>query len=139
MEWKNLEKKGEAPKQGWLLAYTREKVSFHSYDDIGEVEEELSGAELLELHLFNQEKEYRCLATRSKRFPKGKIETVEDFTGLESAIYAERIRLSKSMGGGGITVLNHIRYNEKNGSEENENEEEEENGMAIIDNYRLTI
>lgn len=126
MEWKDLEGKGEAPERGWVLAYTREEVLFQPYGSIDELEQKLSSAELLELHLFDQEKEYRCLSTRSKRFPKGMIETVEDFTGTESTIYAERIQLSQSMGGGRITVLNHIHYND-------------ENGMAIIDNYRLKM
>lgn len=126
MEWKNLEKKGEAPGQGWLLAYTREQVLFHLYGTIEAVEQELAGTELLELHLFNQEKEYRCLSTRSKRFPKGMIETVENFDEMGNTVYAERIRISESRGGGMITVLNQISHNK-------------ENGMAFIDNYRLKM
>lgn len=171
MLWNDLEPKGKAPESGWILAYTRKKVIFHTYENLSALEEELNGEELLELHLFDDEKEYRCLATRSKRFSKsgksvetaadaqenqkktssgmiepvvdvqgkkkktfsGIIETVVDFPEEDgTTVYKEKVLLDKTMISGGaqipekITVLNHIRYTENN-------------GMAVIDNYRLKI
>lgn len=131
MEWQGLKRKAEAPKKGWVLAYTRKKVIFHPYETWEALEPELADVELLELHLFDQEKEYRCLSTRSKRFPEGVIETVADFREQDldrqddnTEVYAEHIRLL--WGGAEITVLNHVSYDKTN-------------GMAIIDNYRLRM
>lgn len=134
MQWNDLKRKKEAPSKGWILAYTRKEVLFHPYKSYKELEQELAGIDLLEMHLFDKEKEYRCLLTRSKRFPDGVIETVENFEFKEENqkdVYQEEILipeilLSKDKNVQKITVLNHISYNE-------------ENGMATVDNYRLKI
>ena len=129
MRWQELKRKAEAPERGWILAYTREAVCFHLYESQEELEQELADQELLELHLFDQEKEYRSLSTRSRRFPDGVVETVEDFaeqSSGEASVYAEQVLLSGEWEGRTITILNHISY-------------EEANGMAAIDNYRLKM
>jgi hypothetical protein len=129
---------------GWILAYTRERLIFHplNYTDYEEsilqLEEELKEEKILELHLFNQEAEYRAIETRSKRYPSGVIETLVDFKEEESTVFSEKIFLNENLKRPGdniisfpetgrITVLNHISYQTG----------EQENGMAYIDNYRL--
>ena len=131
MRWQDLKRKTEAPGEGWMLAYTREQVLFHSYKTYEEIEQELAEAELLELHLFDKDKEYRCLSTRSRRFPDGVIETVEDFVVEEGKkedknVYKEQVLLAGEWKGKSITILNHVSYDEKT-------------GMASIDNYRLRM
>ncbi len=129
MRWCNLQKIGEAPQAGQLLAYTRKNVIFQPYGALEEVEEWLSQEDLLEVHLFDEEKEYRSIATRSKRYKDGVIETVADFSEREEeTLYKEQIRLEN--GQGMITVLNHIKYDDKGDGA---------TGMASIDNYRLKI
>lgn len=126
---KDLELFNSAPAQGYMLAYFRKKILFEKYVDIAKVKiflenEEMTKEELLELHLFDSEKEYRCVSTRSKRFPKGIIEHVSDFEFYEGteSVFAETVLLENETGT--LTVLNHIDYND-------------ENGMAIVDDYRL--
>jgi len=107
-----------------MLLYTRRSVLFQEYADKTEVGKNLADQELLEVHMFDREKEYRAIATRSPRFPRGIIETVADFPeNEEDAIYRESVLLEK--GEGVITVLNHIVYDKK--------------GMASMDNYRMKM
>lgn len=125
MTLQDLKKLEGAPAQGQLLAYTRRKVIFQPYKRREEVAEVLGDKELLELHLFDEQKEYRCIASRSSRFPSGVIETVADFPeNDEWSVYREDVLLEDSQDE--ITVLNHIAYNG-------------ENGMAYVDNYRLKM
>ncbi|MCC8149983.1 MAG: hypothetical protein LIO96_00560 [Lachnospiraceae bacterium] len=123
MYWNELNLEG-APERGQMLLYTRRSVLFRTYEDKAEIADNLADQELLEVHLFDRKKEYRAIATRSPRFPQGMIETVADFPeNEESAVYRELVLLEK--GKGVITVLNHIAY--------------DKNGMASVDNYRLTM
>ena len=94
MTFTNLKRIHEAPKSGQLLAYTRKKVYFQPYDSLSEVKELLQNETLLELHLFDRDKEYRAIMTRSRRFKNsntepttkdgcrvyGIIETIADFS-----------------------------------------------------------
>ncbi len=128
MKWSDLEKIGEAPSAGQMLAYTRKSVIFQDYGDIGEVEQKVSGAELLEIHLFDDNKEYRAVSTRSKRFKDGVIETVADFCETQEETYKEVVLLED--GQKTMTVLNHLFY---------DNEGPDATGMAVIDNYRLKM
>lgn len=126
MKYTDLTRVMEAPECGQMLAYTREKVIFHPYSNLEEVGQVLADTEILELHLFDGEKEYRSIVSRSPRFEDGKIETVAEFSAdRESDVYKETMMLEKEFGVK-ITVLNHIHYNEHN-------------GMADIDNYRLRM
>ncbi|HIZ60863.1 MAG TPA: hypothetical protein H9967_09190 [Candidatus Dorea faecipullorum] len=136
MTYQDLKRVNEAPKSGQLLAYTRKEVYFQPYDSLAEAEGLLQEKTLLELHLFDNDKEYRAIVTRSKRFPDGMIETIADFSEEDaSEVYRENAQLLKEdsrktqVSGSTkpkvITVLNHISY--------------EETGMAYVDNYRLQM
>lgn len=130
----------EAPSHGQALAYTRNRVYFAAYDDIEMVKKELENDELLELHLFDDVKEYRCILSESRRFSSDGagyyIEAVVDqYFGedeknkdtLLSNTYEETVFLENGYGDkkSRIVVINHICY--------------DENGMAKIDNYRLKM
>lgn len=126
MKYTDLTRVTEAPGGGQMLAYTREKVIFHKYANLEEVEQELANTEILELHLFDEKKEYRSIASRSPRSEGGKFETVVEFPAdRESDVYKETVMLEEEFGKA-ITVLNHIHYDKNN-------------GMADIDNYRLRM
>lgn len=144
MHWGDLQyikDKKNIPEKGQILAYTRKKVIFHGYESLESVAADLAEEDLLELHLFDCEREYRCVSTISRRFKdrNGVIETLVEFpeneqeklSGIDT-VYSERILLDTEQGLNSgaekraITVLNHIKYNQKN-------------GMASIDNYRLKM
>lgn len=117
-----------APQSGQMLAYFRKTgVLFERYETLENVLNKLKEAEaadtLLELHLFDTSKEYRTILSKSKLRENGCIEYVSDFVDEDTAVYKEVVELEH--GKGMMTVLNHIRY--------------EENGMAVIDDYRLVM
>lgn len=66
-----------------MLAYTRKKVIFQPYADPDEVKQILADEQILELHLFDRDREYRAIASRSPRFQDGVIETIADFEKLK--------------------------------------------------------
>jgi len=132
-----------APECGQLLAYTRDKVYFQRYSNLREVVQLLSNKDLLELHLFDDDREYRCIATRSRRYRRkqtslsikdpgssylqGVIETLVDFSEDEAYQYSSLLCTEdKTEEYNMLTILNHISY-------------DPENGMAYIDNYRLKV
>ena len=120
MKISQLECIGEAPAKGTQLIYTRKQVIFEEYASLDSFKNNVSDQDVLEIHLFDDTKEYRALATESKRFSKGVLEHVAQFAD-DDAVYKETCMLED---GGSITVLNHITYND-------------ENGMAFIDDYRI--
>lgn len=125
MYYRDLKKISEAPDCGQMLAYTRKQVIFQSYANQDEVKQRLADEQILELHLFDRDIEYRAIASRSMRFKGGVIETIVDFPAdCEEETYEDTVALEKEFGLA-ITVLNHIHY--------------DENGMANIDNYRLRM
>ena len=115
----------EAPGNGWVLAYLRREVLFHPYQTLNEIEDELAGRELLELHLFNREKEYRVAVSSSRRFPAGYAEHTALFPNEKQSVYSERILTDDALlsASSAIRVLNHFSF--------------DENGMLHIDDYRL--
>ena len=117
-----LERIGEAPKRGYALIYTRRKVIFKAYDDMDQLMSEIKNEELLEVHLFDDDCEYRAVSTQSIRYPSGVIEAVVGKENAEQSIFEEEVLL-EGKDQQKITVLNYISY--------------DENGMAFIDNYRL--
>ena len=149
-----LTKLKEAPRKGWLLAYTRTQVLFSRYEETGGGREQLAallkGSQLLELHIFDGEKEYRYMASSSKRVqkrnqrvsreygencgknvPGGWIEHVAAFPEkpdhdgervLKEHILLETNAYQKET----ITMLHHIAYESKS-------------GMAYVDDYRLVM
>lgn len=125
MHYDNLKRSSEAPSCGQMLAYTRERVIFQPYVSLDEVRQILADKRLLELHLFDEDREYRAIVSRSPRFENGVIETVVDFLSDKvNEIYEDTVALQEKFGSA-ITVLNHIYYDEY--------------GMAYIDNYRLRM
>lgn len=129
MQWKDLTGVGEAPKQGYMLAYLRKEILFERYNELEDVRKLIEQEELLELHLFNQDKEYRCVASQSKRHPSGVVETkpIVDFKKDEKTTYGEMIYLETKYQkiGNTIQILNHLKY--------------DENGMLEVDDYRLVM
>lgn len=125
MYYRDLKKISEAPDQGQMLAYTRKQVIFQPYANPDEVKQMLADEQILELHLFDRDREYRAITSHSPRFEGGVIETIADFPAEnENETYEDTVALEKEFGTA-ITVLNHIHY--------------DENGMADIDNYRLRM
>lgn len=127
-----LTKIKSAPAAGQLLAYTRKQVICRPYSSIEEVKNDLEGEELLELHMFDDNCEYRAIMTESSRYPEGIIEHVADFAYTGSCapdssnkiygdVYREDCQLEQ--GQGILTVLSHLHY--------------DENGMILVDDYRL--
>ncbi len=126
MRYMDLNKISDAPKKGQMLAYTRKQVIFHGYTDLEEVRLGLENAEILELHLFDHDQEYRAIVSRSPRFPRGVIETVvQGAEDHKDEIYQETVVLEETFGTT-LEVLNHIQYHP-------------DSGMAHIDNYRLRM
>lgn len=133
MNWsmlKSCDEWNQAPVKGYCLAYCRRKVFFEPYSDIEEVEKictEESG-ELLELHLFDSNREFRAVATESARFQTGMICHIAEFpensdvyredTELEKVVSSRQNRVER------LTVLNHLCFRE---------------GMAYVDDYRLCV
>ena len=125
----NLKRIDDAPKQGYVLAYFTDKVWFEEYEALENVKAELEAHKmhgLLELHLFDAEKEYRCVFSRIRKGEYGVIEHVaKDFPNAEKDdVYAETICLENV--DETITILNHIHYSD-------------ETGMAVVDDYRLVM
>lgn len=118
----------EAPEKGWMLVYARLEVIFEPYDSWEIVKERLKEMELLEVHLFDEKKEYRCLESRSPRFDDKKIETIADFPEDEN-VYKEIVLLEKPWEMRKLMILNHICYGD----------DSEVDVMGHIDNYRLVM
>lgn len=128
MEWKELTNVDKAPDQGWVLAYLRKNVIFEQYDSLETVAERIGQGELLELHLFDKDKEYRCVASQSKRYPSGIVEAFSDFKDNE-VTYKESIYLETKYQNQEcekkISLLNRLHY--------------DENGMLEVVDYRLMM
>lgn len=132
IEYGKLKKLNEAPAAGQYLIYTRKAVLFAAYTSMAEVDAILqkhTENEILEIHLFDDEKEYRAVASSSKRYPEGVIEYVSEIADTDEAeIYVDHTLLDPDAATSGqkiLNVLNHISYGE--------------NGMISIDDYRLVM
>lgn len=131
MKINDLKKIDIAPAEGQMLAYTRKQVLFKPYSSIEDVKTAIGDGGLLELHLFDDNAEYRAVVTESARFDTGIIEYIADFELEEGSathritgdVYREDCVLENGMGE--LTVLNHISY--------------DENGMIMVDDYRLKM
>ena len=118
----------EAPSSGYMIAYTRREVFFEEYAAINKAKERLNDMDILELHLFDQSKEYRALLTESSRFNGSAIEYVADFPNDGQDVYVEECFIEKRFSGfenNNLSILNHINF--------------DDNGMAVIDDYRLIM
>ena len=142
MDIYSLEQIGQAPKQGCLLMYTRKKVIFEKYDCTGtDIKEYIVSKvnmekedTMLELHLFDTEREYRAVqSTAHRTYPgsaKGTAECVvtkEESQKDDIDEYVEDILLEKKFKqvGSRIRVINYMKY--------------DENGMAEMYNYRHAL
>lgn len=124
-----------APSSGQMLIYTRKGVLFKGYHSIDEAERAVldfcEGKDILEVHLFDSEKEYRALASTSSRAKKssGVIEYTASFPYKKSTVFIEEQQLEMNHGSdrkiSTISVLNHISF--------------DENGMASVDDYRMVM
>lgn len=105
----------DAPEQGLMYALYTDRVVYQKYNRQDLPEEGILKEKLLELHLFDEEVEYRYIKTR-----KGEIEArISDKVSHEDH-YTERIF---TLDGGKVDVINYITY--------------DENDLMRIDNYRL--
>jgi len=109
-----------APQTGILYATFIDKMVCKKYTSLSEIEEYLTEEGLLELHLFDSEKELRFLKTRNKGLQRFEItEATEYDDKYEEIMYvAEADKRPEK-----IAVVNYIRY--------------DENDMLRIVNYRL--
>lgn len=125
MRFSDLNDISLAPEKGQIMAYTRTKVLFESYDSLQSLMARFQLEDFLEIHLFDQNKEYRCIVSESVRYRdrNGIIECVEDFCADdEQSVYSEE-RVMED--GRRIMVLNHVAYDEL--------------GMAYVNGYRMSM
>ena len=113
------------PELGTLYALYRDKVKYEKYSRKELLEDKQLTEKLLELHLFNDTREYRYIKTRS-----GEIETlISDETVEHEDIYTEKIvtlgnkKEKPDKDSGLVEVVNYITY--------------DENDLMRIENYRL--
>lgn len=121
MKINELKKISEAPQKGWMLVSTRKKVIFEPYENLNDITERFQNTDLLEMHLFDDQREYRVLSS-----VHGPVEWIADFdvTDPENT-YQEDMYLEAPYKGKKLIVYNHIHY--------------DENGMIQIDDYRLSM
>lgn len=105
----------DAPEQGTMYALYTDRVVYQKYDRGDLPEEEILKEKLLELHLFDEEVEYRYIKTR-----KGEIEARISDEVSHGDQYTEQIF---TLDGEKVDVINYITY--------------DENDLMRIDNYRL--
>ena len=130
-----LEHIKKAPDCGALLAYTRKEVLFFTYASKEVAAGCLTDKEVLELHMFDEQKEFRMLESKSKRYAgengRGVICAEVELTQLpEAEIFREEVFLEQNgdfceNSLDSIIVLNQVAY--------------DDNGMAAVVNYQLVL
>lgn len=113
------------PEQGILYALYTDKVKYEKYKKEELLEDPYLAEKLLELHLFDDTREYRYIKTR-----RGEMETlISDETAEHQDIYTEKIltlgnkKEKPDKDSGFVEVVNYITY--------------DENDLMRIGNYRL--
>ena len=113
------------PEQGTLYALCTDKVKYEKYRKEELLEDPHLAEKLLELHLFDDTREYRYIKTR-----RGEMETlISDGTVEHQDIYTEKIltlgnkKEKPDKDSGFVEVVNYITY--------------DENDLMRIGNYRL--
>ncbi len=122
-----------APDNGYVLAYTRKKLILKIYSDRDSLERIFEGeySDILEIHLFNSDSEYRILSSESSRYESEFVAHLAEFASDTDETYIQDVFLdlnkeeSRELHKDKIKVLNHIAYTS--------------DGMAFIDDYRLCI
>ena len=118
-----LEKIKNAPSTGYILAYCKKGVLFRIYDDtVNNFREpqDWEDGELLELHIFNEKKEYRAVFSEERQKYIEAIIQEQNDEGVEF-VKVENMFLKNSSKK--LKVVNYITY--------------DENDMIVINNYRL--
>lgn len=116
-----------APKKGTIYATFIDKMIYEEYGELSEIEEYLSDKNLLELHLFDKEREARLIKTAGKGFCEYEITAFDE--GRYDDCYCESLYLSgenidkHDNLNKKVEVVNYIKY--------------DENDMIRIVNYRL--
>lgn len=115
----------EAPQRGTIYATFIDKMVYKKYASLDEIKDLLTADNLLEMHLFDKEKELRFIKTRDegilKYFVPGNMEyddVYEEELYVSGANIDKQDQLSEK-----IKVINYIKY--------------DENDMLHIINYRL--
>lgn len=119
-----------APDTGMMLAYYRKAVIFDAYSKenletvFSELEQEKGT--LLELHLFDNEKEFRAVLKEDGTYTQSVIADASDTESVTEFVieemYLEGAYAKKAET---IKVINYLEY--------------KENGMLQVTNYRLTL
>lgn len=140
MQIDKLIKIEDAPSTGYILAYTRkQKPVFRKYCSIEQIKSEYADEELLEIHLFNDNKEYRAISSTSNKNKNGFIECIVTDSmykilrdesgnalskGSSYEVYEEITKLDEPFETTGwLKVCNYIEFNDR--------------GMSKIIDYRL--
>lgn len=112
----------KAPEAGYVLAYFRQKVLFQKFGS--EIMEQILKLEqqdvLLELHVFDSEKEYRLIRCETGEFFEA---VVSDENAGESKVESVQLEKGYEHLMPYLKVVNYIDY--------------DENGMLYINNYRF--
>lgn len=118
-----LERINNAPLKGYILAYSKKGVLFSEYDVsvTNNMEfQQWKYGELLELHIFNEKKEYRAVFSEDRqKYIEAVIQEQEDKE--EKNVKVEYMFLKNSSKK--LKVVNYIAY--------------DGNDMIVINNYRL--
>lgn len=116
-----------APQKGTMYATFINQMKYIKYESLAEIEQYLTEEGLLELHLFDSEKELRFVKTRGKGIQRFEIsDTAEYDDKYEECLYVLREHDDADKQEnlkGKIIVVNYIKY--------------DENDMLHIVNYRL--
>ncbi|MBQ8167390.1 MAG: hypothetical protein IJZ96_10200 [Lachnospiraceae bacterium] len=109
------------PANGYVLGYFRTNIVFQGYNQVSELKEILeNNGQLLELHVFDDVKEYRFVA---KDDGQAIEQLIEDEEGKDTKVELVKVEDNLSNVMSVLKVVNYIDY--------------DENGMITIDNYRL--
>ena len=118
----------DIPERGYILYYTRQEVELIPFNTVNERNDILKDFDFLELHIFDNEKEYRITESQSHRFKDKKYISHCARFHEDEDVYRERVLLKKNFTNNDrktITILNKLAY--------------DESGMSYIDDYRLVI
>jgi len=112
------------PCKGYVFACYRTEVIFQKYDGIEELKELLiKTSELLELHAFDEKREYRLIRKQTGAYMETIIEDTSDKDAATEKIEYVKIEKKYEDVLKVLKVINYIEY--------------DENGMIGINNYRL--
>lgn len=105
-------KKNGAPESGMMYAVYQNEIKYEAYSSLREILERENPAEgLLELHLFDEHKEYRYIKKRNGFISK--LISDDDSGSGEESTYEELIYTEDNKGREGrVSVVNYITFDE---------------------------